>query len=202
MALIQDTVTGDVFDGEETTAMIADVRYAGIPLWKNADLEVSIDMNFANEKQGQTVDADDSVMLTASLNQNLARWLQQNHSPSRNSGYAEQMTTFGTGKGIVRDANNNDAEGFRLINWGVLAVGENIEFGHTVRYAMSTGVGANNSDDDSLALSFVRFTSGISVCVPSLKLAEFVETINNQDSAGGKFTVAQVSTAKWALVAS
>ncbi len=39
-------------------------------------------------------------------------------------------------------------EGFDWLT-GVLAIGENIEFGHTIRYAMSTGVGANNSDDDS-----------------------------------------------------
>ncbi|MCZ8487446.1 carbohydrate porin [Vibrio lentus] len=99
-----------IFDGK-TTAMIADVRYAGIPLWNNADLEVGIDMNFANEKQGQTVDADDSVMCpTASLNQNLTGGFNKTILQVANSGYAEQMTTFGTGKGIVRDANNNDAE--------------------------------------------------------------------------------------------
>lgn len=61
-------------------------------------------MNFANEKQGQTVDADDSVMLTASLNQNLTGGFNKTILQVANSGYAEQMTTFGTGKGIVRDA--------------------------------------------------------------------------------------------------
>ena len=101
------------------------------------------------------------------------------------------MTTFGTGKGIVRDANNNDAEGFRLINWGVLAIGENIEFGHTVRYAMSTGVGANNSDDDSFSAVIRPLYKWDKRMRTILEIGGFVETINNQDGAGGKFTVAQ-----------
>ncbi|ULN63639.1 carbohydrate porin [Vibrio gigantis] len=191
VAVIQDTVTGDVFDGKETTAMIADIRYAGIPLWNNADLEVGIDMNFANEKQGQTVDADDSVMLTASLNQNLAGGFNKTILQVANSGYAEQMTTFGTGKGIVRDANNNDADGFRLINWGVLAIGENIEFGHTVRYAASSGVGANNSDDESFSAVIRPLYKWDKRMRTILEIGGFVETIDNQDGAGGKFTVAQ-----------
>ncbi len=57
VALIQrHTVTGDVFDGKETTAMIADIRYAGIPIGNNADLEVgTLTWTSPMEKQGQTV---------------------------------------------------------------------------------------------------------------------------------------------------
>ncbi|GMM88221.1 maltoporin [Vibrio fortis] len=201
LALIQDTVTGDVDDGKETTAMIADVRYAGIPLWKNADLELGADFNFGKEKKDQSLDADDSVMLTASLNQNLPTGFNKTILQVANSGYAEQMTTFGTGSNLVRDENNNNAEGFRLINWGVVSIGDNIEFGHTVRYAYATDVGANNTKDESFSAVIRPLYKWDEKMRTVLELGGFVEKINNQDGAGGKFTVAQAwvpKTGFWA----
>ncbi|MGF1709070.1 maltoporin LamB [Vibrio kagoshimensis] len=191
VALIQDTVTGDIDDGKETTAMIADVRYAGIQLWDKADLELGVDMNFANEKQGQSVDADDSVLFTASLNQGFSTGFNKTIVQVANSGYAEQMATFGTGKGIVRDVGNNNAEGFRIINWGVVSIGDNIEFGHTVRYASASDVGSNNSDDESFSAVIRPLYKWDERMRTVVEIGGFVENINNKDGAGSKFTLAQ-----------
>ncbi len=76
---------------------------------------------------------------------------------------------------------HNDADGFRLINWGVLEIGENIEFGHTVRYAASSGVGAN-SDDESFSAVIRPLYKWDKRMRTILEIGGFVETIDNQDS--------------------
>lgn len=191
VALIQDTVAGDIDDGQETTAMIADIRYAGIELWNKADLEVGIDVNFGKEKQGQSIDADDSVLMTASLNQGLSNGFNKTILQLANSGYAEQMTTYGTGKGLVRNADNNNAEGFRVINWGVVSIGDDVEFGHTIRYAAASDVGSNNSSDESFSAVIRPLYKWDEKMRTVVEIGGFVESIDNQDGAGSKFTLAQ-----------
>lgn len=192
LALLQDTVTGDIADGQETTAVIADIRYSNIPLWHNADLELGIDINFANEKQGQTVAADDSVLLTISLNQGFSEGVNKTILQLANSGYAQQIIRYDTtGRGLVRDTNNNDAVGFRLINWGTFSIGEHIELGHTVRYTASTDVGTDNSDDRSVSLVLRPLYKWDQHRRTIIEIGGVVETINNQQSGGGKFTLAQ-----------
>ncbi|PKH07451.1 maltoporin LamB [Moritella sp. Urea-trap-13] len=190
-ALIQDTVANDIEDGKETTAVIVDVRYAGIPLWNKADLEVGVDYHYGHERAEQSLDADDSVMLTASLTQNLNTGFNKTILQVANSGYAEQMTTFGHGNGLVRDAANNDAEGFRVINWGVLSVGDNIEFGHSIRYAAATNVDGTDTDDSTLSVVIRPMYKWNDLMRTIVEVGGFTETINDIDSAGSKFTIAQ-----------
>lgn len=191
VALIQDTVAGDLDDGQETTAVIADVRYAGIPLWDKADLEVGADYHVGNERNGQSLDADNSLMLTASLNQDLDSGFNKTILQVANSGYAEQMTTFGHGNGLIRDAANNDAKGFRLINWGVVSVGDSIEFGHSVRYAAATDVDGTDTNDSTLSAVVRPLYKWTDRMRTVLEVGAFSETINDVDSAGSKLTVAQ-----------
>lgn len=191
LALIQDTVAGDIDDGQETTAVIVDIRYAEIPLWHKADLELGIDYHYGHERNEQSLDADDSVMLTASLTQSLDAGFNKTILQLANSGYAEQMTTFGHGNGLIRDAANNDAEGFRIINWGVLSLGNNIEFGHSIRYAAATNVDGTDTNDSTFSAvvrPVYKWTEQMRTIV---EIGGFTETINTVDSAGSKFTLAQ-----------
>lgn len=190
-ALIQDTVANDIEDGKETTAVIVDIRYAGIPLWNKADLEVGVDYHYGHERAEQSLDADDSVMLTASLTQNLNTGFNKTILQVANSGYAEQMTTYGHGNGLVRDVANNDAEGFRVINWGVLSVGDNIEFGHSIRYAAATNVDGTDTDDSTLSVVIRPMYKWNDLMRTIVEVGGFTETINDIDSAGSKFTIAQ-----------
>ncbi|KJY70722.1 maltoporin [Vibrio coralliilyticus] len=191
VALLQDTVAGDLDDGQETTAVIADVRYAGIPMWENADLEVGLDYHAGNERSGQSLDADNSLMFTASLQQSLDNGFNKTILQLANSGYAEQMTTFGHGNGLVRDAANNDAKGYRLINWGVVSVGDKIEFGHSIRYAAATDVDGTATDDSTFSVVVRPLYKWTDRMRTILEIGGFSEKINNVDSAGSKFTVAQ-----------
>ncbi|MDF2153535.1 maltoporin LamB [Vibrio sp. CAU 1672] len=188
VALIQDTV--DEQD-DDVTGVIADVRYAGIPLWDKADLEIGLDYNVVKERKDQTVDADNALMFTASLNHTLDNGFNKTILQLANSGYAEQMTTYGSGKGIVRDASNNDAEGFRIINWGVVNIGENIELGHSVRYAAATDVDGTDTDDSTFSVVVRPVYKWNKRMRTLLEIGGFSETINDQDGAGSKFTVAQ-----------
>lgn len=187
-ALLQDTVDEE---NDDVTGIIADIRYAGMKLWNKADLEVGVAYNMANERNNQTVDADDALMFTASLNQGLENGFNKTIVQFANSGYAEQMTTYGSGKGIVRDASNNDAKGFRLINWGVVSIGENIELGHSVRYAAATDVDGTDTDDSTFSVVVRPMYKWDDRMRTVLELGTFSETINDKDGAGTKFTIAQ-----------
>ena len=188
VALIQDTVDEK---NDDVTGVIADIRYAGIPLWNKADLELGLDYNVANERNNQSVDADDSLMLTASLNQKLDNGFNKTILQVANSGYAEQMTTYGSGKGIDRDASNNDAEGFRIINWGVVTLSDKVELGHSIRYAAATDVDGTDTDDSTLSVVVRPTYKWTDMMRTVVEIGGFTETINDVDGAGSKFTVAQ-----------
>ncbi len=191
LALIQDDTGDATADGQEITAVIADVRYAGIPLWNKADLEVGIDYNYGHERNGQSIDADDSIMLTASLTQNLDAGFNKTIVQAASAGYAEQMTNYGSGNGVVRDVNDNDAEGFRIINWGVVSLGDNIEFGHSVLYAQASDVDGTATDDtifSVVARPMYKWNKKLRTIV---EVGGFTQTINDVDAGGSKFTLAQ-----------
>ncbi|MCD9500447.1 carbohydrate porin [Photobacterium carnosum] len=190
-ALIQDTVDESSNDQDDVTGVIVDIRYAGIPMWENADLEVGLDYNYGNERDGQTIDADDSIMLTAILNQTFDIGFNQTIIQLANSGYAEQMTTYGYGNGLVRNAANNDATGLRIINWGVVSLGNNIELGHSVRYAAATNVSGTDTDDSTFSVVIRPMYKWTKRMRTVLELGTFTETINDLDSSGSKFTIAQ-----------
>ncbi|WP_019615795.1 carbohydrate porin [Psychromonas ossibalaenae] len=191
MALIQDEVTGDLDDGQEITAVIADIRYAGIPLWNRADLEVGVDYNYGHERNGQSIDADDSILLTASITQNLDAGFNKTILQAATAGYAEQMTGYGSGNGIKRDVNDNDASGYRIINWGVISLSDDIEFGHSVLFAAAGDVDGTDTDDtlfSAVARPMYKWTEKMRTIV---EVGGFTQTINDIDGAGSKFTVAQ-----------
>lgn len=191
VALLQDTLAGDLEDGQETTAVIADVRYAGIPLWSDADLEVGIDYHAGVERADQELEADNSLMFTASLNQNLDSGFNKTIIQLGSAGYAKQMTTFGQGNGLVRDSANDDAKGYRVINWGVMSLSDDFEFGHSIRYAAASDVDGTDTDDSSLSVVVRPVYKWTEKMRTVLEVGGFTETLNDVDGAGSKFTIAQ-----------
>jgi maltoporin len=191
LALIQDEVVGDIDDGQETTAMIIDIRYAGIPLWNKADLEVGIDYNYGHARNAQSLDADDSILLTASLTQNLSNGFNKTIIQAASAGYAEQMTGYGSGNGVIRDADDNDASGYRLINWGVLSLSENIELGHSVFIAGASEVDGTDTNDTLLSIVARPMYKWNDQMRTIVEIGGFTQTINDVDGAGSKYTLAQ-----------
>ncbi|MFA0356627.1 maltoporin LamB [Vibrio breoganii] len=163
VALLSD---GDNFD---TSNFKADVRLANIGLWSDATLELAAVYNFANDKakgldngngnpdaSGSDA-ADDGVMLTAILQQGLSNGFNQTVLQYGTNGYGAQVASFGAGSWYARGTdNNNDATGYRLINWGVISMGDSWEMGHQLAFMagqdLSNGNGTHDTDQYSVVV--------------------------------------------------
>ncbi|HDL9481004.1 TPA: maltoporin LamB [Vibrio cholerae] len=192
VALVQDG------DNTNSSGYIFDARLANIGLWENATLELAVAYNFATEKDGKTELADDGVMGTAILHQGLSNGFNQTVFQYGTAGYGAQVANFwGAGTYYGRgNADNNDANGFRLLNWGVINLGESWEMGHQLAYLSGSDIGTAKADIDQYSV----------VVRPMYKWNDTMRTVfeagyNSGDNDKGedfeysKFTVAQA----WAM---
>ncbi|MEG7593668.1 maltoporin LamB [Vibrio cholerae] len=192
VALVQDG------DNTNSSGYIFDARLANIGLWENATLELAVAYNFATEKDGKTELADDGVMGTAILHQGLSNGFNQTVFQYGTAGYGAQVANFwGAGTYYGRgNVDNNDANGFRLLNWGVINLGESWEMGHQLAYLSGSDIGTAKADIDQYSV----------VVRPMYKWNDTMRTVfeagyNSGDNDKGedfeysKFTVAQA----WAM---
>lgn len=193
---------------DDVDAYTLDVRYAGINLWENASLELAGAYNFANAKDGQTVVADDGVLLTAILQQGLDSGFNQTVFQYGTSSYAAQMPGLGGGNNFDRSGVNNDGTGFRVLNWGVVGLGDNWEVGHQVMFASASDIGENSWDQASqgyAGLNKFDHTLANVVVRPAYKWNNIMKTIaevgyyteekDDNKASASKFTLAQAWSA-------
>ncbi|EOX1769427.1 maltoporin LamB [Vibrio cholerae] len=142
VALVQDG------DNTNSSGYIFDARLANIGLWENATLELAVAYNFATEKDGKTELADDGVMGTAILHQGLSNGFNQTVFQYGTASYGAQVANFwGSGTYYGRgNADNNDASGFRLLNWGVVNLGESWEMGHQLAYLAGSDIAGHDDN--------------------------------------------------------
>ncbi|MGR5542060.1 carbohydrate porin, partial [Vibrio campbellii] len=95
--------------------------------------------------------ADDGLLLTAVIGQGLSNGFNQTVLQYGTKAYGKQMATYGGGGWYYRGEDNNDADGFRIINWGVTGFGESWEVGHTVMYSQAS----DTADGDITAYNAV-----------------------------------------------
>ncbi|EKO3487645.1 maltoporin LamB [Vibrio fluvialis] len=197
VALIQDG------DNTASSGYIFDARLANISLWENASLELAVAYNFATEKDGKQETADDGVMGTAILHQGLSNGFNQTVFQYGTAGYGVQMANlWGSGAYYSRGTTeNNDATGFRILNWGVMNFGSSWEMGHQLAYLAGSDIGSSKTDIDQYSV----------VVRPMYKWNDTMRTVfeagynggekvnsagtGKEDFAGSKFTVAQA----WAM---
>ncbi|MGC9492416.1 maltoporin LamB [Vibrio genomosp. F10] len=182
-----ETVSGYTFD----------MRYAGIDLWEGANLELALAYDFASEAKNQTVAADNGVLLTAVIGQGIENGFNQTVLQYGTAAYGHQMATYGGGGWYNRADNNNDADGFRIINWGVKGFGDSWEVGHTVMFAQAS----DTKDGDITAYN--------AVVRPVYKWDDHMKTVfeagyfadetkkdgSTTDASGSKLTIAQAWSA-------
>ncbi|MFQ2919389.1 maltoporin [Aeromonas allosaccharophila] len=192
----KDTIDTNVFD----------IRYAGIPLWTDASLEVGYDFAMANptdEQDKLNPNINDGHMLTAELTQSMLGGFNKTVVQYFMDGLAAQGVSYGSGSGSGLQSNSSSGDGFRLINWGVLPVGDKVEFGHQLIYAQAkdfTEWGTQYDDKDTFS----------AVVRPMYKWNDVMKTIaevgyfkDNQTTKGGvesstdgtKYTLAQAWSA-------
>lgn len=122
-------------NGDSVNINTFDVRYAGIPLWEKGSLEVGIDYAMVNDTDDVVGDPQDGVMTTFELTQGLENGFNKTVFQYGTEGYSKSLAFYGSGNWYGAEANDG-ASGYRLINWGVLGFGENIEMLHQLVYAV------------------------------------------------------------------
>ncbi|MFW7524441.1 maltoporin LamB [Vibrio ostreicida] len=149
VALVQD---GEVTSNnvKQSAGYILDTRLANIGLWSDASLELALAYNFATETADGTENADDGMLVSAIVHQNMSQGFNQTVLQFGTNGYGVQAANFwGAGTYYARgNETYNDASGFRLINWGVINLGEHWEMGHQLAYLGGSDIGGTDSDSN------------------------------------------------------
>ncbi|WP_081100705.1 maltoporin LamB [Aeromonas salmonicida] len=191
-------------DAGELNNNILDARYAGIPLWSDASLELGVDYAVANPTDDQDKvnnDIKDGVMLTAELTQGMLGGFNKTVLQYMSDSYATLPIYYGAGNWTSQDGASGD--GFRIINWGVLPVGNNVEFGHQLVYGQSNDVVINsiaNSDADTFSAVVRPMYKWDEIQKTILELGYYRDTQTlkgqeKQDKNGQKYTIAQAWSA-------
>ncbi|ALG54809.1 MULTISPECIES: maltoporin [Vibrio harveyi group] len=184
-------------DGKAGNVNTLDARYAGLQLWNNASLELGLNYALVNETDAapnSTKDAKDGVMFTAELTQGLDSGFNKTVVQYGTEGYSKTMAFYGDGSWYGAEAKDG-ASGYRLINWGVIGMGDSWEMGHQLVY----GVGEDMWDG-------MNKREGFSAVIrPMYKWDDNHKTIfeagyaidkqDGKEDSFGKFTVAQAWSA-------
>ncbi|WP_238132076.1 maltoporin LamB [Vibrio cincinnatiensis] len=192
LALIQDG------DNNDSSGYIFDARLANISMGDRTSLELALAYNFATEKDDMTEDADDGVMASAIIHHGMDNGFNQTIFQYGTASYGVQVANlWGAGTYYGRGgSDNNDAKGFRILNWGVMNLGESWEVGHQLAYLSGYDIGTSKVDIDQYSV----------VVRPMYKWNDTMRTVfeagynageneKGDDFAGSKFTIAQA----WAM---
>ncbi|EQC04172.2 maltoporin [Aeromonas salmonicida subsp. pectinolytica 34mel] len=134
-----------------------DLRYAGIPLWQDASLEVGVDYAIANPTDAQKDSANaqyknakDGVMLTAELTASVLGGFNKSVVQYGTEGYSKAFAFWGDGSWYGAEAKDG-ADGFRLINWGVIPMGNKVEMGHQLVYGVGNEMWDGNDKWETMS---------------------------------------------------
>lgn len=149
---------GDIADpgnnGGDANVNTLDLRYAGLPVWKKGSLELGLNYALVNETDdapNSTKDAEDGVMFTAELTQGLDSGFNKTVFQYGTEGYSKTMAYYGDGSWYGAEADSG-ASGYRLINWGVIGMGENWEMGHQLVYGVGEDMSAGQDKLETMSV--------------------------------------------------
>mgnify|MGYP000393765871 CR=1 FL=1 len=124
---------------EDLNVNTLDVRYAGIPLWQDGSLEVGAMYALVNETDAQKDLKNDNmkngVMLTAELTQGILGGFNKTVLQYGTEGYSKTMAFYGDGSWYGAEAKDG-ADGFRIINHGVISMGDSWDLSHMLSYGV------------------------------------------------------------------
>lgn len=181
-----------------------DARYAGIPLWTDASLELGLDYAIVNPTDAQddeNSNLKDGVLITAELTQGLLGGFNKTVLQYGTEGYAKSFAFYGDGSWYGAETSKG-ADGFRIINHGVISLGDSWDISHQLVYGVANDWNKGYSDKYETFSAVVR---------PVYKWNDNMKTIfelgYHDDSIsyvgghssdgynGAKYTIAQAFTA-------
>ncbi|KDM90804.1 maltoporin [Photobacterium galatheae] len=188
-------------DSDEVNVNHIDLRYSEIKLSRNLSLELGLNYALVNATDAQkaTETFNDGAMLTGELTiGDFFGGFNKSTIQAGANGYGEQMAGLGAGH-YFNASSNDDALGYRLINWGVIAPSASWEVGHQLIYAKTS---FDNRDDHTIMSAVVRPEYKWSDNVKTIVEAGYYDEANYKnsdgsiiDKSGSKLTIAQAFTA-------
>ncbi len=182
-------------DSGEVNVNNIDLRYSEIKLARDLSLELGLNYGLVNETDAQKAAEtfNDGAMFTGELTiGNFFGGFNKSTVQAGSNGYGEQMAGLGAGH-YFNATSNDDALGYRLINWGVIAPSTSWEIGHQLIFAKTS---FDSKDDHTILSAVVR---------PEYKWNNNMKTIieagyydeddSGVDKSGSKLTLAQAFTA-------
>jgi len=179
-----------------------DARYAGIPLWSDASLEMGVDYAIVNPTDSQddeNPDLKNGVMITAELTQGLLGGFNKTVLQYGTEGYSKNFAFYGDGSWYGAEAKKG-ADGWRVINHGVISLGDSWDISHQLAYGIGNEMWSGND-------SYETFSA---VVRPVYKWNDNMKTIfelgyhddkisytggSSESYDGEKYTIAQAFTA-------
>lgn len=176
-----------------------DLRYAGWKPWNGAWTEFGIDYAMPNptnkqKSYGGLYDADNGVMLTGEISQDMLGGYNKLVLQYANKGLAQNMVSQGGG---WYDMWNyvNDATGYRVINTGLIPITDRLSFNHVLTWGSADNI--TQDTDKSRLISLVgraqyQFTDYVRLIGEA---GGFYQKDTNKDGShykqsGEKYTVA------------
>jgi maltoporin len=153
-----DEFVGVVGVDERVNTDVLDLRYAGIPLWKDGSLELGYNYargNLTDEQKSVLGDKEferNGHMVTAELTQSMLGGFNKTVVQYFADGYAAQAVEYGSGSGSGLSQAAAKGDGWRFINWGVLPVGDKVEVGHQLVYGTASDIENNSADKETFSV--------------------------------------------------
>ncbi len=126
-----------------------DARYAGLPLWSDATLELGADYAIVRPTDAQDAERSDlknGVLLTAELTQGIMGGFNKTVLQYGTEGYAKNFAFYGDGSWYAAETADNSADGFRIINHGVISMGDSWDLSHQLVYGVANDWNKGYSD--------------------------------------------------------
>ena len=191
-------------DGMDVNTL--DARYAGIPLWSDATLEVGVDYAIVNPTDAQEdstnaqyKNANNGVMLTAELTQGLLGGFNKTVLQYGTEGYSKNFAFYGDGSWYGAEAKDG-ADGFRIINHGVISLGDSWDLSHQVVYGIGNEMWDGNDKYETfsvVARPVYKWTDTVKTIFEAGYHKDTATPLSGSDSStdGQKYTVAQAFAA-------
>lgn len=188
---------------EDVNVNTLDLRYAGIPLWSEASLELGVDYALVNETEAQKPlknnNMKDGVMLTAELTQGILGGFNKTVLQYGTEGYSKNFAFYGDGSWYGAEAKDG-ADGFRIINHGVISLGDSWDLSHQVVYGIGNEMWDGNDKYETfsvVARPVYKWTDTVKTIFEAGYHKDTATPLSGSDSStdGQKYTVAQAFAA-------
>ncbi|MDK9775693.1 MULTISPECIES: maltoporin [unclassified Vibrio] len=183
--------------GDAVNVNTFDVRYAGLPVWENGSLEVGLDYAMVNETESASAaakDAKDGVMFTAELTQGLDSGFNKTVFQYGTEGYSKIFAFYGDGSWYGAEAKDG-ASGYRLINWGVIGMGENWEMMHQLVYGVGEEMWSGMDKHETMSAVVRPVYKWDDNHKTIFEAGYAIDDTDGTENKFGKFTVAQAWSA-------